>query len=286
MHVRQLVQFAAFVASVSDRLIHSQTPFPSVALERYWTLCRSRHDEWSRQIREFTVERQDLAGSGEATSWLQPTLMEVLSAEVVTRIWAAICDLADQERQVREAGPIAHNVLLGQIEARHRVLNLMVYGYGLRVEEAVALNRLRIRNERWTDTLLAFIGPEAARPDWAFEPARVKRLATRLAPHQVVGCVDPGMALLLATITSANYSAATGGGPNDELNRRIACSILACFPTTLFDGTGQLVSRRQLELTRCVADSRGNLRRQQPAEVESSPAPNMPPTDEGPRRRF
>lgn len=290
MHARELVQLVASVAANAACLIHSREPFPEVATERYWTASKCRQEGWSRSLKDFAADLQDLsAPRGEDGYWIQPILEEVLTTEVLCRVWAAICFLADARRGTDEASPLAQNILAGHLEVRNRVLNLMVHGYGLRVEQAVALNRLRLRNERWTDTLLSFIGPQATRKEWAFEPQRVRSMA-RLLAHQDTGYgANLTKSLLLAAIAASYQSSSMATSPHAELNRRIACSIIACFPPHAFDSSGQWISVQQLWLNQGSPDTQGRIELVRPrgsSLLDSGGDSFIPPPIGDPSRRF
>jgi hypothetical protein len=290
MHARELVQLAATVASHASLLVHSGEPFPEAAIELYWIASKSRQDGWGRALKQYTSEKQQLLSSSEQTGyWIKPILEEVLTAEPLTRIWTAVCELADAKRETAAAGPVAQNILTGHLEARNRVLNLMVYGYGLRVEEAVALNRLRLRNERWTDTLLSLIGPAAGRAQWAFQPRLVRRLAISIRQRDSAFGKNVATSLLMATLSAAYYRSTSTDTPHAEFNRRIACSVISCFPPQAFDATGQLISLRQLLLLQSTGDTQGqlNLPQSSPKPVGGSDSPvPPPPMIDGPFRRF
>lgn len=290
MHARELIQLAATVAAHAPLLIHSKQPFPEGAIERYWTASKCRQEGWSGALKEFTRGKQDLSLSPEEVGHLIPPILEeVLTAEVLSRVWAAVCSLADTRRGRDETFPIAQNILAGHLEARHRVLNLMVYGYGLRVEEAVALNRMRIRNERWNDTLLSLLGPAAGKAEWAFQPRRVRSLAMALRQQEFAGGTNLAKSLLLATLAAAYQRPPTTAAPHAELNRRIACSVVACFPPHVFDATGLPTSVQQLWLLQSTSDTQGRLDVAQPCEPVSSDDYNAfpaPPGNGDQHRRF
>lgn len=290
MHARELIQLAATVAAHAPLLICAGEPFPSDATERYWTASKCRQENWGRALKDFTIGRQEFSQLPmEVECWIEPILEEVLMAEVLSRVWAAVCSLADAHRRTDETSAIAQNILAGQLEARSRVLNLMVYGYGLRVEEAVALNRLRVRNERWTDTLLSLLGPTAAKAEWAFQPERVRRLSTSLRQQETAGGINLAKSLLLVTLAAAYQRYPTITTPHAELNRRIACSIIACFPPHVFNATGQLTSVQQLWLLQPSSDNQGRLDvaiPRKPGDMNDQRVFPFPPGNSDPHRRF
>lgn len=260
MHACEILQFAATIANHASALIQHGGPFPPEAIEQYWAMSKCRQENWARALKDFSQLRQATMSAAPSSNLdIQPILEEILTSEILSRVWAAICTLADARNGAKDTSAIVQNILVGHLEARHRVLSLMVYGYGLRVEESVTLNRLRIRNEYWSDTLLALIGISAARPEWAFQPDRVKDLARSLKQQGSVGGKDYARSLLLATLAATYQQSPTSFVSHAELNRRIASSIVACMPPQIFDATGLIASVQQLWLLKASSDNPGRI---------------------------
>ena len=287
MHARELSQLAATVAMNAPLLVQHGEPFPTSAMEVYWTASKCRQENWSRSLKEFCTRSQD--GSPvktEVQCAIQPVLEEVLTAEVLTRVWVAACTLANEKRDSKEIVAIARNIMSAHLESRNRVLNLMVYGYGLRVEDAVGLNRLRIRNEHWTDLLLSLLSPSDSVVEWAFQPERVRRLCSSLSRRESAAGLGMARALLIAAFGAAYHPATSATASNEALNRRIASSIIACFPPHTFDSTGQLTSIRQLWLLQSASDTQGQLNfTKSPIHGETDDFDPFP-GDKSPPRRF
>lgn len=269
MHAHQLLHLAGQLAVHAD-LLRSEASVSSVALTSYWTAAKCRDECWHRALTAFLMQRDEPGRISESPPWILPILEEILIAEPLARLWAAICDGLDAVHGDVAAGPLAKGVLQSHREVRQRVLTVMTDGLGLRMEEAVALNHLRLRCERWTDTLLALLGPRAARVQWAFHPRAVRRLAKSLWEQRGPSGNGPA-ALLLATLSAACSTAPNDPTPHGEFNRTIACSLLACFPPQVFDGTSQLISTRQWSLQFRVADVQARVR-----IAEPHPAPDAP----------
>jgi len=311
MHARELVQLAATVAAHSPLIVQNRAPLPTAALQRYWSAAKCREEGWSHAIKLFTARQlyreppsmgglfaapndsirsaqgiNTAAETNDIGYWIQPILEEVLMSEVLTRVWTAVSKLADRERAAAESGPIAETVLNGHLEARQRVLNLMAYGYGLRMEEAVALNRLRLRNERWTDTLLAMLECGEFVDQVAFEPRRVRHLARSLRREELVRRTSVPQSVLLASLAAAYQRAPTTAAPHAEFNRQIACSVIACLPPHVFDSTGQPVSQAHLWLSLPCHDTRGKIAvaTPTPPPIRSVHGPSAAPNQ--PHRRF
>jgi hypothetical protein len=260
MHAGELTQLAATVVTHAPLLIHSGEPFPASAIERYWTASKCRQENWGRALKDFSIGQRESPQSATLVECgIQPILEEILTAEILTRVWAAVCALVDGRRGTKDTSTIALNILVGHLEARNRVLNLMVYGYGMRVEDAVTLNRLRIRNELWSDTLLSLLGPAAAQPDWSVQPERVRQLALSFRQHEAAAGIEFARSAVVTALVAAYQRTTSHSTPHVDLNRHIASSIVACFPPHVFDGTGRLPSIQQLWLLRSSSDNQGHL---------------------------
>jgi len=272
MHARELVEFAALLASNGPAIIGHAARLSDSGLEQYWSASRCRQERWARSLKTFSYELQYTASKDMAERWadIRNVLEEILTAEVLTRIWGAVCCSYEQRRSLDEASPIVRNVLAGHLEARNRALNLMVYGHGLRVEEAVILNRMRRRNERWSDMLLGYLPDGEEVTEFAFSPARVKEFAddAKVSAHP-----ETAWSLLLASLRIAYQRQTYSSSPNEDLNRRVAAGILACLPSELFETTGTLKSLWLLRLQHAANDTQGMI--EQLLALESSPQEDL-----------
>ncbi len=82
----------------------------------------------------------------DAPSWKSIVALcdEILTSEIVTRLWTAIVALHDKHHRQKESEPIVRSVMLGHMEARHRVMTLILNYHGVGPQESVMLNRLRL----------------------------------------------------------------------------------------------------------------------------------------------
>lgn len=272
MHARELVEFAALLASNGPAIIGHATRLSDSGLEQYWSASRSRQECWGRSLKTFSYELQYAQSKDMVTRWaeIRDVLEEILTTEVLTRIWGAVCCGYEQRRGLDEASPIVRNVLAGHLEARHRALNLMVYGHGLRVEEAVSLNRMRRRNERWNDMLLGYLPESTEAAEFAFSPARVKEFAADARDS-----IQPETAwsLLLTSLRIAYQRQTCATSPNEGLNRRVAAAVLACLPSELFESTGTLKSLWLLRMQHAANDTQGMI--EQLLALENTPVDGL-----------
>ncbi len=217
-------------------------------------------DRWAGGLRNFTREAQADAGQRQ-TQWLafRGVLEEILGGEMLTRVWTAVLCAYDRHHRGDEAEPAARSVLIGHMEARHRVLTLMVRGPGIDAEAALKLNRLRRRTECWTDLLVGHLAGRYAVSEFAFDPQRARDFAQDLRDRGQRRGGRHQWPLVLASLRTAFRQALSAPSPNAELNARIATGILSCFPADLFDSTGLMRSLWLMRLTNVTEDTQGMI---------------------------
>jgi hypothetical protein len=252
----ELVELAGLAAAHGPVLLASGGRLSGAALEQYWASSKCRLDRWSRALRQFYTAAQSPQPT-EASPWdtVRAELEEIITGEILTRIWSAVLANLDRLHGTREAEPIARSVLLGHLEARHRTLALLVSGQGIATEDAVAMNRLRHRAERWTDLLLAYLTPQCQVHDFAFDVERVEQFAEDLEARRGLPAGRHAQALTMAALKSAFRDLAES--PNADLNSRIATSVLASFPPEMFDGQGMVRSLWLVRLVNNTSDAQG-----------------------------
>jgi len=262
MHARELVELAAIVSAHGPVLVRGMEPLSVTGVEQYWTASKCRMDRWSRSLKGFTVAVETADAQWRQARWprVRGVLEEILTGEILTRVWAAVLCAYDRARGTELAEPIARSVLIGHLEARHRVLTLLVQGPGIDAEEAVKLNYLRRRSERWTDLLVGYLSPLLDTGEFAIDSRRARDFAQDLKYQ----CNFPGgrhaWPLVLSSLRSAFQQGLGPLSPNADLNARIASSILSCFPPELFDSTGIFRSLWLLRLANVTNDAQGMIR--------------------------
>lgn len=238
------MELAAVAAAHGPVLVDGPTRLTAESLEQYWTAAKVRLDRWTRALAELgraseAIDRDRLPNSNPPTKKHAPAGLfeEVLTGEVLARIWAAVMSAYDRRRGQCEVEPIARSVLVGQLEARNRVLTLLLRGI-FDPLETERMDQLRRRCERWTDLLLGGFGDAEQWREFAFDPRRAADFAAEFAPPAAPLRLRPSWKLWLASLRSAFRSAPNAPSPNADLNARIAAAVVACFPAEVFDSTG------------------------------------------------
>ena len=190
---------------------------------------------------------------------LRGVLEEILTGEVLTRVWAAAMCAHDHRAGTDFAEPIARSVLIGHLEARHRVLTLLVRGPAIDADLAVKLNQLRRRTERWTDMLVARLAEVCGIREFTFDPQRAQDFADDLSFQASLTGARHAWPLVMASLQAAFQQGLCPVSPNPDLNAQIAESILSAFPPEAFDSMGLLRSPWMLRVFSVTNDAQGML---------------------------
>jgi len=261
MHARDLVELAALVAVHAPVLVRSAAAIAPSSVEQYWTASKCRLDRWSRSLKGWTLRA---AGSGAGprprdSRRIGGIVAEILTGEVLTRVWTAAASAHDRHHHTDLIGPAARSVLVGHLEARHRVLTALVSGWGLDPEEAMRLNEVRCRAERWSDVLLACFVPFHDVREFAVDFSRAQDFAEDLAYQSRQRGGPQVWPILLGSLRAAFRDGLGAVSPNADLNAKIAAGLLGCFPAELFDATGFLQSLWLARIGRITADTQGMI---------------------------
>jgi hypothetical protein len=260
MHTRDLVELASLVAVHSPALIHGPLPVPQSAVEEVWAATRCRLDRWTRLLRRLANAGGQLPRPA-TLAWprTRPVLEEILAAELLTRIWTATSVACDTARGDDELGPVARSLMAGHLEARCRLLQLVADARAIETAEAVALNHLRRRTERWCDMLLAHLAPHIDIAEFAFLPQRAADFADDLARDAVNEQQQLTCQLILASLRAAFHTGLADHSPNSDLNRRIGAGILACFGELLSDAAPLVKPLWLARMTAVADDAQGMI---------------------------
>lgn len=259
MHASQLVQMAAIVAQHGPLIAEGADEISPDDIQRYWSASKCRIDRWMSALRSARSPKNvlDSKETARRRSDIVALLEEILLSEPLTRVWAIVARAYDQNHQHDEAEPIARSVLLGQMEARNRLLQLLVKGDALSAEHSIALNRLRRRVERWTDLLVGYLAPLDSSCEMAFDRNRASDFSEDV-------CCTPkqqqvAWSLALDSLQSSLGSRLRSVSPNGDLNEKIVSSVLATFGSGIFDSTGLPSSLWQLRLATVASDTQSYI---------------------------
>jgi hypothetical protein len=275
MHVRELVETSCWVADHAPAFVAFSGPIAMELIESYWAASRCRLDRWSSALKTLSSSK-----SSSTPTILQrkkparmPLIEEILVSEVLTRVWTAVAAAHDQHRRRSELSPVCRSIFIGHLEARNRALQLLVNHNYTALEEAVTLNRLRRRCERWSDLLLSRIAEFVDVRDLAFDFERVGDFQRELGAGSSAANSTFAWQLVLGSIRASFASGLASVSPSADLNAKIASSILACLSSDLFDSTGRLKSAWVHRLERVSEDTQGMIESLMQDEIETAAAP-------------
>jgi hypothetical protein len=283
MHCRELVELAALASAHGLVLVRSgAASLPIEGLGQYWSASKCRLDRWTSVMKRISTPAPSAAplarlalDIGEEApplpdGYLKSVLEEILMSDVLTRVWTAVLAAFDRRHGGAENAPIAERILLGHAEARNRALTLLVHGPGISSHEALALDRLRRRTERWTDLLIGHVCDEHDVSEFAANPEVAREFAEDLRNHRGWSSENQAWQLVLASLRAAFRQGVAAVSPNSDLNRQIAAGVLACLPPELFDSTGLLRSLWMTRISHAADDAQGLIASMFPAECSRS----------------
>ena len=284
MHASELAELAALVSAHGPVFIRSGLPISERNIEEYWVASKARLDRWGRTLKKITSQaaEQGPVTPGPREALVRGVVEEVFTGEVLTRVWAAVSCAHDRRQGDDLAEPIARGVLIGHLEARHRVLTLLLQGSAVSAEVGVKLNRLRRHAERWTDMFVGYLTSLEDVAEFAVDPERARDFAEDLHFQAKMPGGRHAWPLIQASVRAAFEKGFTAASPNGDLNARIAQSILGCFQPELFDGTGQFQTLWLDRLTNTADDAQGML---EELTATHSPLPPRHATPMGSRFR-
>ena len=260
MHARELVELASILSAQGPMLI--RTPqLSSHGVQQYWTASKCRLDRWARNLKSFAADASQLDATAVRVQWpfVRGVLEEILTGEVLTRVWTAVLCLYDRQHGGNEFESLARSIMIGHLEARHRVLMLLVRGPGVDAEGAVKLNHLRRRAERWTDLLVGHLARYGDVAEFAIDADRAVEFSRDLEFQTDQKGGRQAWPLLQASLRAAFQRGLAPVSPNEDLNAQIASAILSCFPADLFDSTGLFRSLWLHRMSNVTSDVQGMI---------------------------
>ncbi len=232
MQAHEFAELATLVATHGPSLVRLPGEIPRDGLEDYWIASKSRLDAWASFLKRAGDD-----GYKKLRNHLAGTVEEIVVSEMLTRVWGAVLTAHDELREDALAGPIGKTILLGHIEIRNRALRHLVDGK-VPLYDAVRLNRLVEKTERWTDLLVGRLMDLADVSVFAFDAGRARDFCDDLTRRKE----EPGSRLiwplLLSSLRAGYRRSLCPLQPHTELNERVAAAVVSCFKAEVFDESG------------------------------------------------
>lgn len=283
MQTRDMAELAALAAEHGPLLIRGPALIPSAAIDQYWLTSKYRLDAWGRSLKRFASATSPRPAVDGRPLAIVAVVEEILAGELLTRVMTGLLCGYDRQRNQSEIEPIARSVYMGHMEARNRALRLLMHAPGVRVEDAVALNKLRQRVEQWVDLLIGRLSNTHDVSEFASDPRRAREFARDLREEEALHGGTQAWHISLSAMKVAFQECLTREAPHVDLNARIGAAVLGCFPPDLFDSTGRFQSLWALRLFAAATDAEGMIA--ELAHLDSSqprqPAGRLRPYYEG-----
>lgn len=245
MHCVLTADLAATVSYHGPAILYRREAVPPQAMTQYWASSRNRFELWHQTMARYRHAEQ----SGDYNSlrrwWRDHVVVmeEVLVTEMLTRVIAAMAAGMEKTSETDEMSPVTHAIHLTHLEARNRVQQIMLFGRGNSVQDAVRLNRLRQGVERWTDAL---IGRMSARTpetlQYAIDSQRAASHAEEMRTYGYGPSRETSAYLLNAAMHDMLRRRTSDQAALPEANRAVAKSVMLMLRPDLFDSVGTLKS--------------------------------------------
>jgi hypothetical protein len=239
MRAYELVELSALIAVNGQAFLEGQGRLPDNSIAQYWSVSRHRFDRWAVALKR-DLQRLRAGEKNSQAIWrhARPVLEEILTGEMLTRVWTAVACAHDRQGGASYVSPVVRSVFLGHMEARNRALNFMFYAQDHDLAAVLDINRIRHRCERWTDMLLAYLVPFCDVKKVAHDAKRVVDFAEDACDQLRQSNEEHVWQLLRLALRSTFGRSLAKRSPNADLNAQIASSILACPRAETLDATG------------------------------------------------
>ncbi len=239
LHARDLIELAAQVAIHGQTLATGAERISRSGLESYWKASKSRLDRWGSVLRKYNRESVEIGEKWARNQWpaIAPVLEEVLTGEILSRVWCGTLKAHDEQHGQVEAEPMGRTILVGHAEVHNRVLRLLATTHNDWSDEAEQLDHLRRRCERWTDLLISYLAPCCDVSDRAPSPSRMRDFAEASQQQQPQGAITQSQTIALGSLRTSFQTGLSATSPNADLNAQIAMGVISCFPPDIFDTT-------------------------------------------------
>jgi hypothetical protein len=245
MHCVLVADIAALLSQHGPAVLYRGDTIPPQAVTQYWASSRTRFELWHQMISRYRHAEQ----SGDSIlmrSWWREhivVLEEVLVSEMLTRVLAALAAGLDHAGDCEEISPVTHAVYLTHVETRNRVQQMMLFGRGNSVQDAVRLNRLRQGVERWTDALIGRMTVQnPANIQYAINANRAEEYAREMRSYGHGPARDTASWLMNAAMNDMLRRRTSPDAALPEANRGVTQSVMMMLRPDLFDSVGTLKS--------------------------------------------
>ncbi len=260
MHVRELVDVAGVVAYNGPLLIAGAGALAPAPLEQYWATSKCRVESWNRTLKAHARWAEQAGPLDTALKVeLRATIEEILVSEILVRVWTAVLVGHDRRTRAGIDEPLARSVFDSHMNVQHRALKLLLHSNVFTTPQAVAINKLRRRAERWSDVLVGGLLSVCDLTEFAVDAERATDFADDLAHRREQAGGRHAWRLTMVSLRGAFRTGLCPLAANPDGNARVTASILGCFPGELFDSTGLLQSLWMMRLSAVATDAQGLL---------------------------
>ncbi len=264
---RLLVELAATTAQHGEALLRATAGLSKSGIESYWLASRNRQEAWLSALKQLDsracfitahlTNQEPQRSTAQLWEDFVPVAEEILSSEILTRIWTAIgCEL-DRRNTGEEVEPFVRSILSKHLECRRWLLRLAFEKMVLPASYLKQLDKTRRRVERWNDVLLGYLAGCSQVDEFAFDVDRVHDFESSLRSQD--SSEEATKALLMVSLRSTFDSGYSGKCPNPRLNARICESVLACFGSDILEATGMFHSVWETRLEHAANDTQSMI---------------------------
>src|SRR5262245_38142440 len=113
MNSRDLIDLAVFVATYGPTLIRQRWKLPPQSLAEYWAVSQCRLDQWQQLLQRLSASPG--SGKGADAQTMRGLCEEILTAEMLTRVWCCVLTACDAGTGACEGKPVAGGGKTGMV---------------------------------------------------------------------------------------------------------------------------------------------------------------------------
>ena len=233
--VKSLAEVAWLVSRVGCRMIDEQVEPSSDALRGFWQNARQLQRVWDAALDEPLT-------SPTGVTRFQDACAQLMTTELLARVWGTILGLIDQRTGRNDLTRIATNAISGLMQIRNQMLSRLLAQPATAAAWVADLDRLRRRCDRWTDLLIGNICGRNEFFQFSFDPDRARDFAEESrdgvsGSHPVELLVEAGVRLsFLGQLPDVALESPAFEG--------MIQSVLGSIPAQAFHRDGSLRSQR------------------------------------------